>query len=75
MKALIHVGAFTVINGLQPEGPTDALYEARCIRFDAERAFKMGESVERACFWAKGTAQRLLWESHYRPYMGDKEAP
>ncbi len=61
MKCLVTVGAFTVINGLQPEGPTDALYEHRCITFDAERAARLGDDPAKACSWAEGTKQHLWW--------------
>ena len=77
MKAMIHVGALGLtlhedgepVNGINT-GPTDRLYEARCIKFDAERAAKMGEPIERACSWEKGTAQRGWWEAAYRAAGG-----
>ena len=70
MKALVHIPALTLqedgepINGIN-NAPTDPTYEARCICTDAEKAARMGESVEKACHWAKGTAQRLMWEGYY----------
>lgn len=58
-----------IINGVN-KGPTDPTYEARCIRFDAERAAKMGEPIEKACSWEKGTAQRGWWDAAYKAAKG-----
>jgi hypothetical protein len=44
---------------------TPEQYESRCIRFDAERAAKMRESIHRACFWPANTPQRELWVETY----------
>lgn len=71
MKCVVHVPAFTLhedgepINGINT-GPTDPLYEARCIALDAERAWKMREPLEKALSWPKGSAQHGLWMDAYR---------
>lgn len=64
---MIVIDLGTWIRALQASaGPTDSGYEERCILFDAERAAKMGEPVERACSWEKGTKQRTWWEAAYQ---------
>ncbi len=66
MKAMIQVGAFAVINGIAPRQPTDYGYEYRCLALDAERAFKLGEPIEKACSWGAGTKQRNYWLAAYK---------
>lgn len=66
MSALIDLGAVTVINGIAPRQPTDYSYEYRCLAFDAERAFKLGEPIEKACSWGSGTKQRNYWLAAYK---------
>lgn len=54
----------------KPAKDTPESYEARCIAHDASRASVMCESVEKACFWKKGTPQYELWVSVY--YKGSR---
>lgn len=61
MKAMIQVGAFAPYST-----PSDPDYETRCINLDAERAARMGEKPEKACSWARGTAQHELWMRVYQ---------
>jgi len=64
---MIHVPAFAspyVINGINTS-PTDPTYEARCIEFDAERAWKMKEPIEKALSWPDKTLQHALWMAAY----------
>lgn len=49
----------------KPKRDTPEAYEARCIKFDAERAAKMKESIHRACSWPSKTPQRELWIETY----------
>jgi hypothetical protein len=51
-------------------GPTDPTYEARCLQFDAERAWKMREPLEKALSWPKGTAQHGIWMAAYNAAKG-----
>lgn len=68
---MIIIDLGTCIRALQAAtGPTDSGYEERCIKFDAERAAKMGEPIEKACSWEKGTAQRGWWEAAYKAAGG-----
>lgn len=53
-----------VINGVN-KGPTDPTYEARCLQFDAERAWKMKEPLEKALSWPKGSCQYNWWMAAY----------
>ena len=77
MKCLVQVHALGLtlhedgetVDGIN-HGPTDPTYEARCIAFDAERAAKMGESIEKACSWEKGTKQRAWWDAAYKAAKG-----
>lgn len=61
MKCLVQVPALG-----HSEQLGDPHYEERCIRFDAERAAKMGEPIEKACSWEKGTWQYAKWMQAYR---------
>lgn len=66
---VIDLGSF--IQAIQASTePTDLGYEERCIRFDAERAAKMGEPIERACSWGEGSLQRWWWASTYQAAGG-----
>ena len=51
--------------------PTDSTYEARCLKFDAERAWKMREPLEKALSWPKGTAQHGIWMAAYNAAKGE----
>lgn len=44
---------------------TPERYESRCIRFDAQRAAMMQETVAKSCFWLRGTPQYDLWVRTY----------
>lgn len=65
MKPMVHVPALG-----HSEQLGDPHYEERCIKFDAERAAKMGEPIERACSWEKGTKQRDWWDAAYKAAKG-----
>lgn len=73
MKCVVQIGALGLtlhedgepINGINA-GPTDPTYEARCIAFDAERAWKMQEPLERALSWLADTKQYALWMAAYK---------
>lgn len=68
MKCVIHVPALGHSEQLGDLG--DKGYEARCIKFDAERAAKMGDPIEKACSWEKGTKQRAWWDAAYKAAGG-----
>lgn len=63
---MIVIDLGTFIQAIQASTePTDSGYEARCIKFDAERARKMKEPLEKALSWPKGSAQHVLWMAAY----------
>lgn len=73
MKCLVHVGALGLTLQVDSDpiiGPDDPLYEARCIKLDAERAWKMREPLEKALSWPKGTKQYGLWMAAYEAAQG-----
>lgn len=45
------------------DSPID--YETRCIVMDATRAAKMGDPVEKACSYARGSWQHQMWINAY----------
>lgn len=63
MKCLVQVPALG-----HSEQLGDPHYEERCVKFDAERAAKMGEPIERACSWEEGTHQHQHWLDCYWAY-------
>lgn len=40
-------------------------YQTRCIVNDATRAAKMGDTVDKACSYARGSWQHQLWLNAY----------
>lgn len=44
-------------------------YQRRCIRMDAERAAKMGETAEKACSYMSTSWQSVAW---YEAYAAEK---
>lgn len=49
----------------QPVKDSPVAYESRCIKFDAQRAAMMQETVAKSCFWLRGTPQYDLWVRTY----------
>lgn len=43
----------------------DPDYESRVIIYDAARAAKMGDTVDKACSYARGSWQHQLWINAY----------
>jgi hypothetical protein len=58
---VINLGAYVKA----PTMPTDPDYESRCLKFDAERAWKMREPLEKALSWPKGSVQYGVWMDAY----------
>lgn len=65
MKCVVHVPALG-----HSEQLGDPHYEERCVKFDAERTAKMGDPIEKACSWEKGTKQRAWWDAAYKAAGG-----